>query len=543
LVVNGATVLKVPYLALPDPSVTRRSGWLTPDFKFGSVYGVGAVTPYFLALSPSADLTFRPVWTTRQGPVADVEYRQATETGRFSLRGMGVYQFDDQPNPEKGPWRGAVDTKGEFKTSANWTAGWNGLFATDRNFLNSYGFDGRPYAVNDIYTTGLWDQTYISTKVLNFGALNPTINPNELPFAMPYIAGETINRDIPIGGQFDLSWNAYSLHRVSAATPFATINQGTDQTRATTQLNWHRKYYSDAGTVFTPFANVRSDILIANNVPGAASPATTTTRMLPEAGIDLRWPFVAHSAWGQSVLTPVLQVVASANEGATNAFGNEDAITLNLDHTNLFLSDRFSGLDRYEGGTRADLGVTYSLFAKNGGLLRASLGQSIHIAGQNSFVNGSGLADNDSDLVGSLLVQPNSNLSLAYEARMKNDFSALNRQELVASLSFDRFSSNLSYLNFVAQPNYGQPLPKHWISSDVKFGINNGWSLFGGMTYDFTTSILTRQTAGIEFDCRCMNFKFYYARNQDSVTLTTDQRVMMAVEFATLGKTGLSLGF
>ena len=141
------------------------------------------------------------------------------------------------------------------------------------------------------------------------------------------------------------------------------------------------------------------------------------------------------------------------------------------------------------------------------------------------------------------MLQPNSNLSLAYEARLKNDLSAFNRQEVVASLSFDRFSSSLSYLDFAAQPNYGQPLPTHWVSGDTKFGLGRGWSVFGGMTYDFTTSILTRKTAGFEFDCRCMNFKLYYQGVQDSISLGVDNRVMMSVELATLGKTGLSLGF
>lgn len=543
LKIAGVTVAGSPYLALPDPFVTRRTGWLTPDFKFGSVYGAGVVTPYFWALSPSTDLTMRPVWTTQQGPVADAEFRQRTETGAYSVRGLGVYQFHDQPYPENGPWRGAVESTGEFKTAENWTAGWNGTFETDRNFLNSYGYDGRNYAVNDLHTTGLWDQTYISAQMMNFGSLSQNIDPNVMPSAMPFVTGETINRNTPIGGQFDLTWNAYSLKRATSATPFTTVNQGTDQTRATSQLNWHEQYYSGAGTVFTPFGNIRGDMLTADNVPGAATTSTTATRLLPEAGFDLRWPFVSQSALGQSVVSPVVQFITSANEGDTTAFGNEDAITLNLDHTNLFLADRFSGNDRYEGGTRADIGVAYSLFANNGGLVRASLGQSIHIAGQNSFVDGSGLADNESDFVGSLVVQPNSNLSLAYEARMKNDLSAFNRQEVVASLSFDRFSGSLSYLDFAAQPDYGQPLPTHWVSGDTKFGLGRGWSFFGGMTYDFTTSIITRKTAGFEFDCRCMNFKLYYQGAQDSITLAMDNRVMMSVELATLGKTGASLGF
>ena len=540
---NGATVLALPSLTMPDPSVTRRSGFLAPDIKYGSDYGVGLVTPYFLTLGPSADLTFRPVWTTYQGPIADVEFRQATETGSYSVRGIGVHQFHDLAAPENGAWRGAVESKGAFKSGTDWTYGWDGTFATDSTFLKSYGYDDRKYAVNDIYATGVWDQTYVNAQMLNFGSLDTTVNPSNLPQAMPFITGETIMRDIPIGGQFDVSWNAYSLHRATAWSPFATVNQGTDQTRATTQFNWHRQFYGDSGTVITPFANLRGDMLIADNVPGGPVTQTSTTRVLPAVGVDARWPFVANLPFGQSIISPVMQIVAAANEGTTNAFGNEDSITLNYDHTSMFLADRFTGQDRYEGGTRADVGLTYTLIGNGGGFIRASAGQSFHIAGQNSFVAGSGLAPNESDLVAAVMVQPWDNFSLSYEARVKDDFSAIARQEAVASLSFDRFSTNISYLNFEAEPAYGRNFQEHWLSTDAKFALNNGWSLFGGMTYDFTASTLARKTVGLEFDCQCMNFKFYYQGTEDSLTHAQDNKIMMSVEFATLGKTGAAVAF
>ena len=546
--INGVTVASLPYLELPDPSVTRRSGWLTPDIKVGSDYGVGLVTPYFWAITPSTDLTFRPVWTTKQGPVADVEWRQATETGGYNIRGFGVYQFNDLPYPESGPWRGAVDTHGHFSAGEDWTYGWDATAETDRTFLSSYGYDGRKYAVNEAYTTGLWDQTYVNAQLLNFGSLSTDINPDTLPYAMPFVTGETIWRDVPIGGQLDFSWNAYSLHRVSPNTPFTTVNQGTDQTRGTTQMNWHKQYYSDAGTVITPFANMRADLLVASTVPDPTAPGgytstTTTSRVLPEVGLDARYPFIANLPFGQSIISPVFQLVSSANEGNTSAFGNEDAITLNYDHTSLFLADRFTGLDRYEGGTHADIGLTYSLIGNNGGFIRASAGQSIHLAGQNSFVDGSGLADNESDLVGAIVVRPWDELSLSYEARVKDDFSAINRQEAVASLTFDRFATNFSYLDFAAEPAYGQPTRQHWVSSDAKFKLANGWAVFGGLTYDFMNDVMTQKTFGLEFDCECMNVRLAYTGTVDSITHATSDQVMLSVEFATLGKTGAAVNF
>lgn len=547
LKINGTTVVALPYLALPDPSVTRRSGFLTPDIKTGADFGVGLVTPYFWALTPSTDLTFRPVWTTYQGPIADVEWRLALENGSYNIRGIGVHQFHDLPAPENGAWRGALETTGRFNAGQDWTYGWDGTFATDRSFLSSYSYDGRAIATNDVYATGLWDQTYISAQVLNFGSLSTAVNADAMPYAMPYVQGEMVNRETPIGGQFDFSWNAYSLHRDTTVTPFTTVNQGTDQTRATTQMNWHRPFYSDAGTVFTPFANMRSDILVTQNVPDVSSStgftSTTVTRVLPEVGIDARYPFVAQLPFGQSIISPVFQVVASANEGATNAFGNEDSITLNYDHSSLFLADRFTGLDRYEGGTHADIGLTYSLIGNNGGFIRASAGQSIHLAGQNSFVNGSGLADNESDLVGAIIFQPWKELSLSYETRVKDDFSAINRQEAVASLSLDTLSASVSYLDFAAEPAYGLTTRQHWVSSNARVALSKGWSLFGGLTYDFMADVMTQKTLGVEFDCQCMNFKLSYTGTEDSVSHAKADQVMMSVEFATLGKAGFAANF
>ena len=544
LKINNITVFGLPYWKMPDPSVTRRSGFLAFDVKAQPAYGFGLVTPYFWAITPSTDLTFRPVFTSRQGPVSDVEFRQATENGGYNIRGYGVHQFTKLAAPEDQEWRGEIDTHGAFAAGPDWHYGWDGTFASDRLFPSSYGYDNRAYTVNDIYATGLSDQTYVSAQVLNFGSLSSAIDPDQLPYAMPFVTGETILRDTPIGGQFDFTWNAYSLHRDKTATPFTTVNQGLDQTRATTQMNWHSQIYGDSGTVITPFANLRSDLFITNKVPdNGGFSSTTAARVLPEVGLDARWPFVADTRFGQSVISPVMQIVASANEGNTNAFGNEDSITLNYDHTSLFLADRFTGLDRYEGGTHADFGLTYSLIGRNGGFIRASAGQSIHIAGQNSFVDGSGLADNESDLVAAMIVQPWSALSLSYETRVKEDFSAVNRQELVASLSFDRFTANVSYLDFGAEPAYGRNNREQWVSNDARIALNDGWSVFGGMTYDFTTGVVTRKTAGVEFDCKCLNFKLFYSGNQDSISKVVDNRVQLSIEFATLGKTGFNAAF
>jgi LPS-assembly protein len=543
LEIGGVTVAASPYLVYPDPTVKRRSGFLIPELKFNKAIGVGISPVYFWALAPDYDLTFRPVISSRQGLVGDVEFRQATATGRYNLRAIGVHQFTKLAPPDDQEWRGAIYTAGDFALNQDWRWGWNGTFVSDVNFLNAYGYDGREIAYNDVHATGLWDQTYVSTQVMNFQSLSTAVNPSDMPYAMPYVSGEKIIRDFAFDGDVSMNWSAYSLHRDRSSSPYATVDHGTDQTRGVFDLGWKTQYISDAGVVVSPFAKMRSEIYVTENVPGATTLSETTGQILPSLGVDARMPFIASTGSGQSVISPVFQIISAANQSNVNEWGNEDAITLNFDHTSLFLSDRFTGYDRYEGGTRANVGVTYAYYGSEGGFVRASVGESLHIAGQNSFLAGSGLSGANSDIVANVVFQPWSNFSLSYEARILNDFSALERQEASASLTVDKFSANLAYLNIGAEPNYGRIHAEHWAQGDVKLSLDDGWSVFGGLAYDIGYSQLTRKTLGLEFDCECMNFRVTYQGTKDPVYLTTEDRVMLSLELATLGKAAVSSTF
>ena len=67
--------------------------------------------------------------------------------------------------------------------------------------------------------------------------------------------------------------------------------------------------------------------------------------------------------------------------------------------------------------------------------------------------------------------------------------------------------------------------------------------MFGGLTYDIAYSQLTRKTLGLEFDCECMNFKVAYTGTSDPFLGTTEDKVFMSIEFATLGKAAVSTSF
>src|SRR5690606_29177468 len=87
------------------------------------------------------------------------------------------------------------------------------------------------------------------------------------------------------------------------------------------------------------------------------------------------------------VIEPVAQIFVRPDEPFAGRFGvpNEDAQSFVFDASNLFERDKWSGYDRIEGGTRANLGIRYSGTFASGWTADALVGQSYHIAGLNSF--------------------------------------------------------------------------------------------------------------------------------------------------------------
>jgi LPS-assembly protein len=545
LKIVGVTVAGLPYFVHPDPTVKRRTGWLMPHVQTGHAYGIGVVTPYFWAISPDKDLTFSPVITTKQGPVADIEFRQATATGLYNIEGFGVYQLKPHQTNSNHRLRAAIKTKGDFVANDVWSWSWQGTLASDQSFLEDYEFDKTRIAENKLYATGLEDRNYVSAQLLNYAALKNDVDSKSLPYALPYVKGEHYFAPPVLGGELSLDWSAYSLNRNGASSPFVAVNHATTQSRATTNVHWKSRYIADNGVLITPFAGVKSDLYVNNNLPdpttasGLAS-TQTTIRVLPTAGLDMRWPLVASYDDGQSIVSPVFQFIASGNEKNVNKVGNEDSITLNFDHTNLFLAERNTGDDREEGGVRTNVGVTYSFLGINGGFIRASAGESIHIAGKNSYADGSGLSQSKSDLVGAVTFQPWDYLTFSHEIRLKEDLSAISRQESLLSLSLDRFTFNASYLDLAAAPTYGRLYPEQWAAADVRVGLTDGWYLIGGLRYDFEKKGLTGKNIGVEFDCDCMNFKVTYSDGTNLDTGNTEKKLMMSIDLATLGGTQVS---
>ncbi len=557
LEVLGTPVFYWPYLSHPDPTVRKASGFLIPRFSHSTVFGFGYEQPYFWNIAPNMDLTISPKVTSRQGPLLDLEFRHRLAKGEYSVRGIGAYQFnpDELPAPGDERWRGWFQTQGRFDINRRWKWGWDGTIVSDDTFGREYDFDERTEIASYIYLDGIHDRNYTTIRTYNFQGLLQSDNQDTFPTAAPYFRHD-YTFDFPVlGGELGINTDIYGLYRDRAWVPYDTnpqtldVVQGSRQFRATSQLHWRKEIVTDAGLIVTPFGRLRGDLLMSDNVPmqqivNPTAPPTygevTDARLLPSGGVDLRMPFVRHDEVGSHILTPIVQVIASKNEGDISTWGNEDAISLNFAASNLFLENRFTGNDRYEGGTRVNAGFLYTLGFDNGSSFNASFGQSYHLAGQNSFVSGSGLNENVSDLVAAIWYQPDEYWRVSYQARFDQDSLAVREQDIGISGEFSRLKTALNYVKVDQAVAYGRPATLEQIWGSAEVDIGNGISLFGGGRYDIENDQFISRFVGLGYNCDCAKVRLRY--KEEFLTdrdVERDRSFLLEVELVTLGSTSI----
>lgn len=533
-------VFYTPYFEYPDPTVTRRTGFLLPSVNWGQ-FGFGVTTPYFWAINRSTDLTFSPMWTTKRGPLADLEFRQRLNSGIYKMQGWGIYELSKADNnPHDTPWRGAARTTGDFRINDKWTWGWDGTIVSDKQFMSDYDIDPRNMIADYVQATGLDDRNYTKAQIIGWQSLVDGEDQGDMPIATPFITGDYILDQEVLGGEFSYGFNVYALERDNSIyDPSKGLDLGTEQTHVAAYADWKRQMINPSGLIMTPFAQVRTDGFYSQNVPTAVEDDEADFSVLPTAGLDTRMPFVTSIGSFESVLTPVAQIIASPSEPNQRDNGNEDAITINFDTSNLFLSDRFTGYDRWEGGLRANAGINYTLLSPTGGFIRASLGESFHIAGENSYLVGSGLDGTSSDMVGAIALQFSPHVTLGYQARWEEDFSRINVQEASLGLNFGKFFGSLNYADVSAAANYGRPDNEEQIWGDARYLLSDTWSVFGSARYDLEKDRWMSESLGVTYDCDCMKADLIYSMSHtDEFGVSdngTEYRIDLSIELRTIG--------
>ncbi len=578
----GVPLAWVPAFEIADPTVERKSGFLFPTFGNDKHLGTSLHIPYYFALSPTYDLTVQAGAYTRQGFLGQAEWRQRFNNGDFNLRVAGISQrdpdaFRDGTVDAQETGRGLLASRGDFWINPRWRLGWDGMIQSDKNFGYTYNIaQANDYRItSQAYLTGLDGRNFFDLRAYHFRTQEdlPNSHPNSVNLRQPWVLPSfdySFTPDVPIaGGELSFDINSQSLHRQYLDAPFA-VARGLDGTsgRVTAEAEWKRTFVMPGGILFTPLAHARQDAIGASlgrhggsAVDGVADVyrglgqgvetdiRTAYYRSMATAGLEARWPILFSTSSSTHVLEPMGQVFARPSEPYAGSLGipNEDAQSLVFDATNLFERDKFSGYDRIEGGTRANVGIRYSGDLGGGWGINAIAGQSYQLAGTNSFASPdlvyagaySGLEEDVSDFVGMVGVNAPAGVSLAVGTRLDKDSFEIERTDVAASYASSFASVSAQYSFIEAQPRYGFDEERHEVRVGGSAQVHEYWRVFGNATFDLNTNNAVRRGIGFAYDDDCFGIDFTYEEARSNLDNSVVNRsIGLNITLRTLGDFG-----
>jgi LPS-assembly protein len=581
----GVPIAYVPVFYHPDPTVKKKTGFLTPTVLQSGSIGFGVTTPFFWNLAPNYDVTFSPTVLTRQGLLMQAEWRHRLMNGAYAIRASGIFQRDKDEFVDDGErlsgyrdFRGSVNTIGEFDISHQWTFGWDLHATTDRTFNRDYRIAGATSKdlTSTVYLTGLSDRNYFDLRGYYFNVQRENTE-EELPddgdpdTPDVYVHSDQAEQavvhpvldhnyvlDTPVlGGELRFDSNIASLSRdksdIRHPLDFDEYYAGVAGTftRATTRMSWRKRLIGPLGQMFTPFSYVQADAnwVSADDTAAGLSEDEVLGRAMPAAGLEYEWPFLAVLGSTVHTFGPKAQIITRPDEAYAGELPNEDSQSLVFDDTTLFVWDKFSGYDRQEGGTRANLGLVYTGLFPNGASVDALVGQSFQLAGRNSFTMrdhaltglGSGLESDASDYVGRVTLNTGTGLAFTARGRLDDADLDVNHAEINALGAYGDSVASIGYAYFRESPSAGIFDTRQEVSGSAALEFVDNWSALGGLIYDIENDSAVSRSVGLGYADECFAISAVYTETLDPYTdLSTDHQVFVRINLRTLGDSDLT---
>ncbi len=526
--IYGVPVAYLPYLTHADPSAKRASGFLVPGVGQSTHIGQYATIPYYWAIDPQSDATIAPIIGTRAGPAVDGSYRRRFNNGSVTVNASLGY---DQKAAQ-----GYVFTQGQFAYDDEWRYGFDINRASSTNYLRDFKSPNLgDVLTSSAYLEGFGQGAYSRLDARAYQGLSTSIVNARLPYVLPRYQYSFVGQPDALGGRLGVEAGGFNVLREA----------GTNTQRASLQANWERPYSGPLGDQWKLVLHVDSAAYNATSLDqepsyGAVGQASSAQAM-PTAALDLRWPFQRDDGWGGTqVVEPIVQLVAApngSNYAATRRadgtlfvntlIPNEDSLAPEFTDANLFSLNRFPGLDRLEGGERANVALHGAWYLGGGQQVDALVGQSYRQKPDKAFPVGTGLDGSVSDLVGHVSFVPNRYLDLTARGRLDHrNYSNVTFADALASAGPSWLRLNAGYIYSAVNPyNYYFTIPTGSYPLTPRSEVTAGGSAALGSHYHVNASAqrdlqlgkMVGLGGGASYDDECFTFSANYYRRYTSI--------------------------
>ncbi len=534
----GVPIAAFPYFWHTDPSVKRASGFLIPSFGQSKHLGAFLTTPYFWAIDDISDATLSPTFNTQNYFNLNTEYRRRFNDGTLEVN-IGVGYDEKQ-------LEGDIFAKGRFAYDDTWRYGFDIARASSSQYLRDYRVQNR----GDILTSrafieGFGTGAYTKVDALAYQGLVASIRQTRLPFVLPRYTYSYFGEPDSLGGR--LTFDTIN---------FNVIRQiGTNTQRVGGILEWQRPFTGPIGdrwnlTLQGVGAAYTATSLDQNPNYYTAS-STQVARAHPQAALEVRWPLVRDAGkLGTQIIEPIAQIIVGPNgTGSRNQrIPNEDSLDFEFTDQNLFALNRYPGIDRLEGGVRANVAL-HANWTIGNTILDGLIGQSFRSHKDDTFPIGSGLEKKASDIVTRGTISPSPWLDITGRARLDHSRFTPRFADVIGGVGVPQFRLSAGYIYSAVNPYflYDTPaVPASYLQhrNEITLGASSQidkYRVSGYVRRDLQTSKLTSTGVRATYEDECFIFDVNYSRRYTSLNGDTGSSIILfQITFKTVGQFGFN---
>lgn len=545
--VAGVPVLYLPYIAHPDPSVERASGFLPPNIGRNRRLGAFYAQPYYWAISPSQDLTSTLRLHANVNPLIGLEYRKRFWSGELefdtTFTQEQLFNNDgDTLGDER--FRYSAFAEGRFDISEQWEWGFGVERIYDDEYLRRYNIDGAgerrgPYLGHDtrlisqLFAIGQSAHSYTSITTASFQGLRASDTSDLLPLILPFAESEYVANNSWLGGQVRLQANTAVLVRDD--NPSTALFEGNDG-RFSLGATWRRDLIVGPGIVFSPLGHVRGDVFSVETAPDGYE---TFGRALGMGGVEISWPFMRPGERFDLIVEPVVMASYGSDDAEDPRIVNEDSLAFELDDSNLFRPNAAPNYDLWEPGGRLSAGVRATARAATGESASLIFGRRWREEQAVGFTPVNNLAGESSDWVAGLQADLGSGFDAEARFRLDDETLDVQRIDMGVRASAGRFSGNVRYFTIDESLLADPTVPNEEISAALGVDLARGWRMQFGLTRDLDSDINLRQDIRAIYEDDCTFLEIAYTRRETRRgTIGPDEGLQIRIGLRSLGVLG-----
>tara|TARA_R110002110_G_scaffold52857_6_gene153329 strand:+ start:1544 stop:3703 length:2160 start_codon:yes stop_codon:yes gene_type:complete len=509
--IKNVPIFYLPRLRLPDPTLDRATGFLTPSVRTTSQLGTGLKIPYFIKIGEKRDLTVTPYLSSATRTL-ELRYRQAFRNGRIEFNGA-ITRDDERP----GATRGYLFGDGDFELARDYKLHFEIEATGDPAYLTQYGYSVKDRLRSELTLSRARRDAYVRASLFNYETLRDGEDNNTSPTFV--LDGEYERRFFPtgLGGEIRAGLQAHSHRRssdlnIDGPDPDLIVD-GRDVARINGQVDWLRRMTLRSGLV----ADVRAGVNFGFfDITQDTTFAQNQSDVVPHAALALRYPMIRRGGDDVvQILEPLVQLAWTG--GSRLAIPNDESTRVEFDEGNLLAMSRFPRTDRRERQGVAAVGLNWSRIDPTGWDAHVTIGQVLRETADPAFSNTSGLAGTSSDFLLAGQIKTANGVTLTGRSLFDDNFKFA-KAEVRGDWHFTRGSLGGSYIWLGLDPDEDRPQNISEISLDGMYDINREWSAGADYRFDIADDRSATAGLGLTYRNECVTVDLSVNRRYSSST-------------------------